>query len=181
MYNWDKTEEYENEWNVDEEKYEIPEMKFDNFEKICMKEIEGIMIMNNLMNVKENEEIEIPVGILRYSQKKINPLFRGGLIRKSIYETKEDLLKERIEYGTEIPLIEVCIYENKIWSRDNRRLWCLKEILDEKSEVKCIFKKVDGNFMGKRKQAIRENKEKDFDWYSVIVDMYAKGEWYKEI
>ena len=187
IYNWDETEEwqdfdeYENGWKCDKSEYEIPELEFESFAEICINGINEVMIVNNLENVKENDEIEIPIGILRYSQKKINPLFRGGLIRKSIYETKENLMKEKVRYGIEIPLIEVCMHENKIWSKDNRRLWCLKEIFDKNEEIKCIFKNVDNNFRRKRRQAIKENKEKDFNWYSVIIDMYAKGEWCEEI
>jgi hypothetical protein len=145
------------------------------FEKIMLKSINEIIFINNL-ECKNNDVIDVPLEIIRYSQRKINPLFKGkGLIRKSIYETVNELKNKEIKYGNELPIIEICVYEGKVWSMDNRRLYCLKEVFDGKEIIKCKNRKVNNNFLRKREQALIENEEKDHDWYDIKIDIYSKG------
>ncbi|RGB29124.1 hypothetical protein C1646_766972 [Rhizophagus diaphanus] len=162
------------EWDYNNGKIELRNMG-KIFEKIMLKSINEIIFINNL-ECNNNDVIDVPLEIIRYSQRKINPLFKGrGLIRKSIYETVNELKNKEIKYGNELPIIEICVYEGKVWSMDNRRLYCLKEVFDGKEIIKCKNRKVNNNFLRKRKQALIENEEKDHDWYDIKIDIYAKG------
>ncbi|CAB4464207.1 hypothetical protein RhiirA1_451049 [Rhizophagus irregularis] len=173
---WDCSDD-NNEWDCGDDydgKIELRNMG-KIFEKIMLKSINEIIFINNLQ-CENNDVIDVPLEIIRYSQRKINPLFKGrGLIRKSIYETVNELKNKEIKYGNELPIIEICVYEGKVWSMDNRRLYCLKEVFDGKEIIKCKNRKVNNNFLRKREQALIENEEKDHDWYDIKIDIYSKG------
>ena len=181
--NWDdwNNKEYECEWGDEQEYIELKESF--NFEKETIKDIDEIMIcVSEGSNWKECDKIEIPIGIIRYSQRKINPLFQsrnGELFRNHINDVIRGLKNKEIVYGKDLPIIEVVIKESKIYSMDNRRLYCLKEIFESDEKIYCKYRKDNKNFQRKRLQAEYERKSlgdgENFDYRSVVIDMYARG------
>ena len=56
----------------------------------------------------------------------------------------------------------------------------LKNVYVSNEKIRCIVRKIDGRFKGKREQAKRERgvidgKERYHDWKSVIIDENCKG------
>jgi hypothetical protein len=175
-----------------------------------IKEFKEIAEIGGKIYEGSEQEIWILLEIIRYSQRKINPLCQTDNYgrRKNIYKTIEKFKKEKVRYGKRnnenkeidkkiIPLIEVIRNENKMYSQDNRRLYVLLSIFKEKCkennklvrnndyirkngddiEIKCIVRKINDRFLGKRKQAMYESillGEKNFDYKDVIVDEIRK-------
>jgi hypothetical protein len=175
-----------------------------------IKEFKEITEIGGKIYEGSEQEIWILLEIIRYSQRKINPLCQTDNYgrRKNIYKTIEKFKKEKVRYGKRnnenkeidkkiIPLIEVIRNENKMYSQDNRRLYVLLSIFKEKCkennklvrnndyirkngddiEIKCIVRKINDRFLGKRKQAMYESillGEKNFDYKDVIVDEIRK-------
>jgi hypothetical protein len=213
----------ENKWNDDtnwnEEIQEEKEYKeyYQEFEEYIFKrdyQIEGIKetsekwgrkvkdLLNEIMAKEEilkeeYKEVMIPLGRIRYSQRRINPLCQskskridGEIIRFgnrwTVYESIEMLKEGKVIYGKKkyndkiIPYIEVVEYKGFIFSHDNRRLYILKNVYNSNEKIKCIIRKIDSRFKGKREQAKRERdiidgKEKYHDWRSIIIDESCKG------
>ena len=183
--NW-KNDSYENDRNWEENIWKIDTEI--NLEKSLseMIDIDEIMKRTNFVfgieeinKVQTGEIVEVPLRIIRYSQRKINPVFRAG---NSVYTLIENMRKEYVKYVDDVPMIKICIEDNKIYSFDNRRLYVLKNVLEENSNILCeIGNSNERNFIQKRKQAKRESDDRNevnFDYKTVILDRWARGKWY---
>jgi len=181
-WEWNENDEWEKN-NRDDEGNELKIKESFNFEEEVMKDIDEVIIcISELPNWKEYEKVEIPIDVIRYSQRKINPLFqtrRGRLMRDHVDDVIRELIEGKIMYDRDLPIIEIVVKEDKIYSMDNRRLYCLKEVFRNNEKICCKYRKENKNFQRKRLQAEYERKglgdDENFDYRSVIIDMYAKG------
>lgn len=197
-YTWEndlydkKEENILEDWKQDKEKdvWEEKEIEMEgkDFGKELIEEINDRLLNvceEEYENIEEYEKVEISIDKIRYSQRRINPLFQRNNsegFRENIYDVIEGLKKGEIIYGDNkgnLPLISIVIKDNKVYSMDNRRLYCLKEVYTENKSICCIYRKDNVNFRRKRIQAIYESErelgEKNFKYNSVIIDKYAKG------
>ncbi|CAB4418781.1 unnamed protein product [Rhizophagus irregularis] len=128
-----------------------------NLEEEVIKDINEVIIcISEVPNWRENEKVEIPIDIIRYSQRKINPLFqtrRGKLTRDHVNDVIKELIEGKIVYDKDLPIIEIVVKENKIYSMDNRRLYCLKEVFRNNEKICCKYREDNKNFQRKRLQA----------------------------
>ncbi|RIA82669.1 hypothetical protein C1645_862261 [Glomus cerebriforme] len=153
-----------------------------NFEKEVLKDFKEIFLSEKSNKWKEHEKVEIPVGVIRYSQRRINLLFQsrnGEVFRRHITEVVNELRDGKIVYDINLPIIEIVIEGNKVYSMDNRRLYCLKEVFEENVKICYKYRKNNQNFRRKRIQVEMEREElgesDNFDYRNVIIDMYARG------
>jgi hypothetical protein len=115
-------------------KYE--EINWKEWRENIIKEFKEITEIERKIYESSEQEIWIPLEMIRYSQRKINPLYQTDNYgrRKNIYKMIEKFKKEKVYYGKRnnkyeeinkkiIPLIEVVKNENKMYSQDNRRLY----------------------------------------------------------
>ncbi|CAG8745982.1 5422_t:CDS:1, partial [Gigaspora rosea] len=105
----------------------------------------------------------------------ISPKFKnGGVVEDMIL----DLVSGKIKIGN-IPLIEVCILDNKIHSSDNRRLYAIQSAIKLGAKIKKIpvriVRKEDCNiewkYFGSKKLVIENT-----NFLNVVVnEKYAKN------
>jgi hypothetical protein len=121
------------------------EINWEDWREEIIKEFEEITEIGRKIYEGSEQEIWIPLEMIRYSQRKINPLCQTDNYgrRKNIYRTIEKFKKGKVYYGKKdnkneginrkiIPLIEVVRNENKMYSQDNKRLYVLLSIFKEK-------------------------------------------------
>jgi hypothetical protein len=178
-WEWNENNEWEKN-SRDDEDNKLKIKKSFNFKEEVINEV--VICISEVPNWREHEKVEILIDIIRYSQRKINPLFqtRGGkLTRDHVNNVVKELIEGKIVYGKDLPIIEIVVKENRIYSMDNRRLYCLKEVFRNNKKICCKYRKDNRNFQRKRLQAEYERKslgnDENFDYRNVIIDMYARG------
>ncbi|RIA85949.1 hypothetical protein C1645_741192 [Glomus cerebriforme] len=102
------------------------------------------------------------------SYKELNVLIGFNFEKEVLKDFEEIFLSEK----------KIVIKENKVYSMDNRRLYCLKEVFEENVKICCKYRKDNQNFRRKRMQAETERKElgksDNFDYRNIIIDKGRK-------